>query len=86
MHTPGGVFELKYFFNKGIEDEGGGAISSEVIRLKIKAWIDQENPLAPLTDKKIVDLLSMEDVPVARRTVAKYREQLGFQPSFKRRR
>ena len=85
MHAPGGIFELKYFFNKGIAEERGGGVSSEVVRLKIKEWIEGENPHTPLSDQKIAELLGREELPVARRTVAKYREKLGFPPAFKRR-
>ena len=86
MHTPSGIFELKYFFNKGIPEGGGGSVSSEVVRLKIKEWIEREDPRRPLSDQKILELLGREELSVARRTVAKYREKLGFPPAFKRRR
>ena len=88
MHTPMGLFELKYFFNRGIARAGGdgASVSNEVIRLKIKDWISRENPHHPLSDQKIAQLLEGEDWPVARRTVAKYREQLGLPPAYRRRR
>ena len=85
MHTPAGLFELKYFFNKGVSEEGGGSVSSEAIRLKIKDWIEKENPHYPLSDQKIAELLAREDLTVARRTVAKYREKLGLPSAFRRR-
>ncbi len=85
MHTPIGLFELKYFFNTGIGGKNGGVdIASEVLKLKIQKLIDNENPKKPLSDQKIADLLSREDVAVARRTVAKYREILGVASSSKR--
>lgn len=85
MHTPIGMFELKYFFNTGIGGKDGGVdVASEVLKLKIKAIFDAENPAKPLSDQKVVDILARENVIVARRTVTKYREMLGIDPSSKR--
>jgi RNA polymerase sigma-54 factor len=85
MHTPIGLFELKYFFNTGVGGKDGGVdISSQVLKLKIKELVDNENSKKPLSDQKIAELLSREDVKVARRTVAKYREMLGILSSSKR--
>lgn len=85
MHTPIGLFELKYFFNSGVGGKDGGIdVSGEVLKLKIKELIANENPKKPLSDQKIADLLSRDDVKVARRTVAKYREMLGILSSSKR--
>lgn len=85
MHTPIGMFELKYFFNSGIGGKNGGLdVSSESLKLKIKQIIDNENPKKPFSDQKIVELLAREDLAVARRTVAKYREMLGVLSSSKR--
>ena len=85
MHTPIGLFELKYFFNSGVGGKDGGIdVSGEVLKLKIKELIANENPKKPLSDQKIADLLSRDDVMVARRTVAKYREMLGILSSSKR--
>ncbi|MDD0853825.1 RNA polymerase factor sigma-54 [Halobacteriovorax sp. GB3] len=85
MHTPIGVFELKYFFNSGLGGKDGGVdISSEVLKLKIKELVEAESPKKPLSDQKIADLLSRDEVKVARRTVAKYREMLGIPSSSKR--
>lgn len=85
MHTPIGMFELKYFFNTGIGGKNGGIdVAGEVLKLKIKELVENENPKKPLSDQKIADLLSREDVKVARRTVAKYRESLGILSSSKR--
>ncbi|MFZ8932467.1 MAG: RNA polymerase factor sigma-54 [Bacteriovoracaceae bacterium] len=85
MHTPIGVFELKYFFNAGI---GGGAsgedVSSEVLKLKIQELIENESPKRPLSDQKVADILKREGLNVARRTIAKYREALGILSSAKR--
>lgn len=85
MHTPIGTFELKYFFNTGIGGKDGGAdIASEVLKMKIKAIFEAENPLKPLSDQKVVEILAKENLTVARRTVTKYREMLGVLPSSKR--
>jgi RNA polymerase sigma-54 factor len=85
MHTPIGLFELKYFFNSGIGGKDGGVdVSSEVLKIKIKAFVENENPSKPLSDQKIAELLSREDINVARRTVAKYREILAIASSSKR--
>lgn len=85
MHTPIGMFELKYFFNTGIGGKNGGVdVAGEVLKLKIKELVEAENPKKPLSDQKIADVLSREDVKVARRTVAKYREMLGILSSSKR--
>ncbi|MCO4794732.1 MAG: RNA polymerase factor sigma-54 [Bacteriovoracaceae bacterium] len=85
MHTPIGLFELKYFFNTGVGGKDGGIdISSQVLKLKIQELVDNENTKKPLSDQKIAELLSREDVKVARRTVAKYREALGILSSSKR--
>jgi RNA polymerase sigma-54 factor len=85
MHTPLGTFELKYFFNTGIGGKDGGTdIASEVLKMKIKAIFEAENPLKPLSDQKVVEILAKENLTVARRTVTKYREMLGVMPSSKR--
>ncbi|MAW07577.1 MAG: RNA polymerase sigma-54 factor, partial [Halobacteriovoraceae bacterium] len=85
MHTPIGVFELKYFFNAGIGGKSGGVdISNEALKVKLKKIIESENPLKPFSDQKLSALLSQDDVKVARRTVAKYREILGIESSSKR--
>ncbi|MDA9189626.1 RNA polymerase factor sigma-54 [bacterium] len=87
MHTPIGMFELKYFFNAGLGGKNGGVdISSEALKLKIRELVENENPKRPLSDQKIADLLSRDDVKVARRTVAKYRESLDIPSSSKRKR
>ncbi|HEM48749.1 MAG TPA: RNA polymerase sigma-54 factor [Caldithrix sp.] len=71
-----GVFELKYFFNERIENEEGEEISTRKIKNRIKEIIEKENPKKPLSDDKLSALLKKEGFPIARRTVAKYREQL----------
>jgi RNA polymerase sigma-54 factor len=85
MHTPIGMFELKYFFNTGIGGKDGGAdVASEVLKMKIKTIFDNENPVKPLSDQKVVEILEREGITVARRTVTKYREMLDIMPSSKR--
>ena len=83
VHTPHGVFELKYFFSSGIKTDGEN-IASESIRLKVKQMIAEENSKKPLSDQKIMELLEKEGIKMARRTVAKYRESLKILSSSKR--
>ena len=84
MHTPIGLFELKYFFGSAIGGKDGGIeISNEALKVKLKKIIEQENPMKPLSDQKLALLLS-QDVKIARRTVAKYREVLGIESSSKK--
>lgn len=84
VHTPRGIFELKYFFNSGINKTNGNAVASESVKLKMKALVDDEDPQHPLSDQKIVDFLKKDGIKIARRTVAKYREVLKILPSSKR--
>lgn len=84
VHTPRGIFELKYFFNSGISTSDGDALASESVKLKIKTLVSGEDPRNPLSDQKIVDLLKKDGIQIARRTVAKYRDVLKVLPSSKR--
>ncbi|MEZ4872189.1 MAG: RNA polymerase factor sigma-54 [Bdellovibrionales bacterium] len=84
VHTPQGIFELKYFFNSGINKTDGDSLASESVKLKIKNLIGDEDPKSPLSDQKIVDLLKKDGIKIARRTVAKYRDMLKILPSSKR--
>lgn len=91
MTTPRGVFELKYFFSSGVGGEKSGAASgmshsSNAIKARLKELIDREDPKKILSDDDLVDLLKAEDIPIARRTVTKYREALGIGSSVERRR
>ncbi len=86
MHTPRGVFELRYFFSSQVEGADGSGTSSTAIRAKIRKLVKDEDPDSPLSDGRIAELLSAEGIPVARRTVAKYREALGIAASNERRR
>ena len=77
VHTPQGIFELKYFFNSGIARTDGDDLASEAVKLKIKQIISaRRDPQHPHSDQKIVELLEDQNIEIARRTVAKYREQL----------
>jgi len=86
MHTPRGVFELRYFFSSQVEGADGSGTSSTAIRAKIRKLVKDEDSEAPLSDGRIAELLSSEGIPVARRTVAKYREAMGIAASNERRR
>ncbi len=86
MHTPRGIFELKYFFSSHVSTNYGGACSSTAIRALIKKLIGAETPNKPLSDSKIAALLEDQGINVARRTVAKYREAMSIPPSNERKR
>lgn len=86
MHTPRGIFELKYFFSSHVSTAGGGECSSTAIRAIIKKLIAAENARKPLSDSKITKLLEEQGINVARRTIAKYRESLSIPPSNERKR
>ncbi|MBL4581151.1 MAG: RNA polymerase factor sigma-54 [Gammaproteobacteria bacterium] len=86
MHTPRGIFELKYFFSSHVSTKGGGECSSTAIRAIIRKLIAVENTRKPLSDSKITNLLEEKGINVARRTIAKYRESLSIPPSNERKR
>ncbi|MCJ8169966.1 RNA polymerase factor sigma-54 [Atopomonas sediminilitoris] len=86
MHTPRGIFELKYFFSSHVSTAEGGECSSTAIRAMIKKLVSAENPKKPLSDSKIAGLLEEQGIQVARRTIAKYRESLGILSSSERKR
>lgn len=86
MHTPRGIFELKYFFSSHVSTAGGGECSSTAIRALIRKLVVAENPRKPLSDSKITQLLEEQGINVARRTIAKYRESLSIPPSNERKR
>ncbi|MBN2189235.1 MAG: hypothetical protein JW699_07260, partial [Chitinispirillaceae bacterium] len=82
VQTPHGIFELKYFFTDAVaKDADGGDISSERIKMRIRQMIEDEAPKDPLSDQKIADALAGEQLAVARRTVAKYRELMRILPA-----
>jgi RNA polymerase sigma-54 factor len=84
VHTPRGIFELKYFFNSGITMSDGDSLASESVKLKIQTLVDGEDVKNPLSDQRIVELLKKDGIQIARRTVAKYRDMLKILPSSKR--
>ena len=86
MHTPRGIFELKYFFSSHVATTAGGECSSTAIRALIKKLVAAENPRKPLSDNKITQLLEEQGIKVARRTIAKYRDTLFIPPSNERKR
>ncbi|MFN2446146.1 MAG: RNA polymerase factor sigma-54 [Vicinamibacterales bacterium] len=84
MHTPQGVYEMKYFFHSGISSSYGDAVSSVTIKQRIRKIIEAEDPRKPLSDSKIVSILQREGLMLARRTIAKYREELKIPTSNQR--
>ncbi len=86
IHTPRGIYELKYFFSSHVSTDTGGECSATAIRAIIKKLVAAENPRKPLSDSKIADILGDQGINVARRTIAKYRESLAIPPSNERKR
>jgi len=84
VHTPQGIFELKYFFNSSIKRVYGEAIASATVKERIRQIIQNEDKRKPFSDDKIAQILKQSNIEIARRTVAKYREMLGVLPSSKR--
>ncbi len=84
MSTPRGVYELKYFFSSHVGTSNGGEVSSTAIRALIQKLTAEEDPRKPLSDSKIAAILKDQNINVARRTVAKYRESLSIPPSNER--
>ena len=84
METPQGLLEMRYFFTPGFQNSDGTAVSNEMVKQAIREMVDQESPRNPLSDQEIVASLSEQGLKVARRTIAKYREQLGILPSHLR--
>jgi len=81
MHTPRGVYEMRFFFHSGITSSVGESVSSVTIKERIRKMIEREDAGRPLSDSRIADVLDHEGLPLARRTVAKYREELRIPPS-----
>ncbi len=86
VQTPRGVFPLKFFFCSGVEDFHGVAVSSESIKSHLREMINAENAYRPMSDQNLVELLARRDVLLSRRTVAKYREEMGIPSSTRRKR
>jgi RNA polymerase sigma-54 factor len=86
MYTEQGLFELKYFFHSGIESYGGETMSSLTVKDRIKKLVAAENADKPLTDQQLVEMLAVENIKIARRTVTKYRRELRIPPANRRKR
>lgn len=86
MATPYGMFELKHFFSGGYRTASGMDVAATSVKQRLKEILSEEETGRPLSDQRLADLLSDEGIPVARRTVAKYREELGIEPSWARKR
>jgi RNA polymerase sigma-54 factor len=86
VQTPRGVYHLKFFFSSGLSTTSGESISARGVKAKIEALVAQEDEKKPLTDQKVVNLLEADGIKIARRTVAKYRDQLGILPARMRKR
>jgi RNA polymerase sigma-54 factor len=86
VHTPQGVFELKFFFNSAISGADGESVASESVKEHLRNIIKAEKKTKPYSDQDVADILKEMKINVARRTVAKYRETLGILPSRKRKR
>ncbi len=85
VHTPQGVFELRYFFSEAVQGPSGGATPLLILKRKVKKMIDDEDKMKPLTDEQITALLQREGIDVTRRTVAKYREDMKIPSTHQRR-
>jgi len=86
MATPYGMFELKHFFSGGYRTSSGLDVAATTVKARLRAIVADEDASRPLSDQRLADVLSEEGIPVARRTVAKYREELGIEPSWARKR
>jgi RNA polymerase sigma-54 factor len=87
VHTPQGIFELKFFFSTGLpRRDGSSDVAAQSVKERIKRLIETEDPTKPYSDKQIVEILAKDNIKIARRTVAKYRDQLGILPSSRRKR
>jgi RNA polymerase sigma-54 factor len=86
MATPYGMFELKHFFSGGYRTSTGMDVAATTVKARLREMLMAEDPLHPLSDQRLAEMLSEEGIPVARRTVAKYREEMGIEPSWARKR
>jgi RNA polymerase sigma-54 factor len=86
LRTPRGTFEFKYFFSSGISTDSGGGASATAIQAMLRRLVENENPRSPLSDAKLAEILKTDGIPVARRTVAKYREAMNIPSSNDRQR
>jgi RNA polymerase sigma-54 factor len=85
VYTPQGIYELKYFFNSGLNTDNGESIASEGVKNRMKALIESENPKKPYSDQAVAEVFRQQGINIARRTVTKYREKLGILSSSRRR-
>ena len=85
VDTPRGIFPLRYFFDSKVEGEGGGSVSSNVVKENIRSLVEEEKPAKPLTDSDLAGALAENGIKVARRTVSKYREGMKILPASMRR-
>jgi RNA polymerase sigma-54 factor len=86
MATPYGMFELKHFFSGGYRTSSGMDVASTTVKSRLREMLTAEDPIHPVSDQRLAEMLSEEGIPVARRTVAKYREEMGIEPSWARKR
>ncbi len=86
VHTPQGIYELKFFFSSGLPGKSGNEVATQSVKDRIKQLIAAEDPAKPYSDKQIVEILARDNIKIARRTVAKYRDMLGILPSNRRKR
>ncbi|MBE6032755.1 MAG: RNA polymerase factor sigma-54 [Clostridiales bacterium] len=86
MQTPRGLFEIKYFFTSGVTGVSGEGVASESVKTILKELTDNEDPRAPLSDQAMVEILAQKGINISRRTVAKYRDEMGMPSSSKRKR
>ncbi len=86
MHTPRGLFEMRFFFHSGLASRGGENVSSLTVKEKIRKMVEEENPKKPYSDQALAEALRLEGLQIARRTVAKYREELRIPSSTQRKR
>jgi RNA polymerase sigma-54 factor len=84
VHTPHGLFELKFFFSAAVKQQAGGDMAAEAIKSRIRQLVSEEEAKNPFSDQQIADALKRDGITVARRTVAKYRDEMGILPSSKR--
>jgi RNA polymerase sigma-54 factor len=85
-HTPQGVFELRFFFSEAVQGPSGSATPLLILKRRVKKMIEEEDSAHPLTDEQITERLQSEGIQVTRRTVAKYREDMGIPSTHQRRR
>ncbi len=86
MQSPRGLFEIKYFFTSGVAAAGGEGVSSKSIKTLIKEMVETEDEKHPLSDQEMANILKEKDIDISRRTIAKYRDELGILSSSKRKR